>query len=54
MFKKISRGGEDDDVNKRSKKKFGKVARNSPELGRYFANCHQEEQKNPTRLINFL
>lgn len=42
-------GGEDDDVYGRCKKKFGKVDRLEPSLGRYFANCHREEKKNAER-----
>jgi hypothetical protein len=42
-------GGEDDDVYMRSKLKFGKVDRLEPRLGRYFANCHAEEEKNTER-----
>ena len=43
-------GGEDDDVASRCKKKFGKVERLDPSVGRYFANCHSEDNyKNQNR-----
>lgn len=43
-------GGEDDDVNIRSINHFNEIARLSPERGRYFANCHEEDKtKNPNR-----
>ena len=46
-------GGEDDDVYMRCKKKFGRVGRLDPNIGRYFANCHDEDKnKNSNRLVS--
>lgn len=44
-------GVEDDDARLRVLKKFPRIERLTPELGRYFANCHKKQKKNSKRLV---
>ena len=34
--------------------KFGKISRQLPDVGRYFANCHEMQEKNPNRFLLFM
>lgn len=38
----------DDDVYKRCMKYFGKIKRLKPDIGRYFANCHEKDEHENT------
>lgn len=33
---------------------FEKIRRQSPEIGRYFANCHDPQVKNPDRYLLYI
>ena len=47
-------GLEDDDARERVLSKYPEISRPSPEVGRYFANCHEQQAKNPNRFILYL
>lgn len=34
--------------------KFGKISRQHPTVGRYFANCHEMQEKNPDRFLLYM
>ena len=42
-------GLEDDNARLRVLEEYSNIARLSPEIGQYFANCHQEQTRNPNR-----
>jgi hypothetical protein len=44
-------GLEDDDARMRVLNKYETIQRLSPQIGRYFANCHSKQKRNPYRLI---
>ena len=39
----------DDDARNRVLEHFPRITRLRPEIGRYFANCHEKQEKNPYR-----
>ncbi|RNA44169.1 beta-1-4-N-acetylgalactosaminyltransferase bre-4-like [Brachionus plicatilis] len=47
-------GIEDDDARYRVLANFPKIARLNPEIGRYFANCHELQPKNPNRFLLYI
>lgn len=47
-------GVEDDDALLRVMKNFSSIKRLSPEIGRYFANCHNKQKKNPNRFFLYV
>jgi len=44
-------GLEDDDARMRVLNKYENIDRLEPSIGRYFANCHQQQKRNPNRLV---
>ena len=44
-------GLEDDDARMRVLDKYKTIQRLSPQIGRYFANCHKQQKRNPNRLV---
>lgn len=47
-------GIEDDDSRLRVLNKYKSIMRLKPEIGRYFANCHKKQDRNPDRFILYL
>ncbi|RNA27689.1 Beta-1-4-N-acetylgalactosaminyltransferase bre-4 [Brachionus plicatilis] len=47
-------GLEDDDARLRVLAKYPSVRRVDPENGRYYANCHKQQKRNPNRFIQYL
>ena len=44
----------DDDARNRVLEHYPRIARQAPEIGRYFANCHEKQEKNPYRFMLFM
>jgi hypothetical protein len=42
-------GLEDDDARLRTLNEYPTITRLEPQIGRYFANCHPEQPRNPNR-----
>ncbi|CAF1032515.1 unnamed protein product [Brachionus calyciflorus] len=47
-------GIEDDDARLRVLNKYSHIARQDPKIGRYFANCHEKQSKNPNRFVLYM
>ncbi|CAF0873722.1 unnamed protein product [Brachionus calyciflorus] len=47
-------GIEDDDARNRVLEHFSRIARLPPDVGRYFANCHEKQEKNPYRFMLYM
>ena len=47
-------GLEDDDARERVLSKFKSIKRLTPQVGRYYANCHKQSTKNPNRFILYI
>lgn len=47
-------GIEDDDARLRVLNKFPNMTRLTPQVGRYFANCHQVQERNPDRFLLYI
>jgi hypothetical protein len=47
-------GLEDDDARERVLFEFNSIARLSPHIGRYYANCHEKQERNPNRFILYI
>lgn len=47
-------GLEDDDARERVINKFQTIARLPPDIGRYYANCHKQQVRNPDRFILYI
>jgi hypothetical protein len=47
-------GLEDDDARMRVLNKYKTIERLSPKIGRYFANCHKQQKRNPNRLVEII
>lgn len=47
-------GLEDDDARERVLNKFPSISRLPPQIGRYYANCHKQQSRNPDRFILYI